>query len=78
MSYKVNNLESMRERIILDSGVICYLDSTLKSMSFIPNKAKYTFWMKQIGDHYEYIATFIGDLLVFGKKPMKSIESIRE
>ena len=33
--------------------------------------------MKQNKDHYEYIATYVDDLLVFSKDPMKIIEEIK-
>ena len=31
-----------------------------------------------MGDHYEYIATWVDDLLVFSKNPMKIIDQIKE
>ena len=46
-------------------------------MGFIPSKAYYDLWMRKKGDHYEYIATWVDDLLVFSKKPMEIIKKIR-
>ena len=34
--------------------------------------------MRKCSDHYEYIATWVDDLLVFSKKPMDIIETIKE
>jgi len=34
--------------------------------------------MKNKGDHYEYIATYVDDLLVFSKDPMKIIDEIKK
>ena len=33
--------------------------------------------MKQNGDHFEYIATYVDDLLVFSKDPMNIIKEIK-
>ena len=53
------------------------LSSKLRKMDFHPSKADFDLWMKQNGDHYEYIATYVDDLLVFSKDPMKIIEEIK-
>jgi len=34
--------------------------------------------MKKQDDHYEYIATWVDDLLVFSKKLMENISTIKE
>ena len=54
------------------------LASTLRSMNFVPSKADYDLWMRKCGNHYEYIATWVDDLLVFSKKPMEIIDTIRD
>ena len=54
------------------------LASSLRKMGFVPSKADYDLWMRRNGDHYEYIATWVDDLLVFSKKPMEIIETIKE
>ena len=54
------------------------LASTLRKMNFIPSKADNDLWMRRKGDHYEYIATYVDDLLVFSKRPMDIIDTIRK
>ena len=54
------------------------LSLTLRDMGFVPSKADYDLWMRKKDDHYEYIATWVDDLLVFSKKPMKVIVTIKE
>ena len=54
------------------------LSSTLRDMGFVPSKADYDLWMRKQEDHYEYIATWVDDLLVFSKKPMEIINTIKE
>ena len=36
-------------------------------MKFTPSRADHDLWMRKRGDHYEYIATYVDDLLVFSK-----------
>ena len=54
------------------------LSATLRKMKFIPSKADHDLWMRKRGDHYEYIATYVDDLLVFSKTPMDIIDTIRD
>ena len=54
------------------------LSSTLRSMSFTPCRADHDLWMRNKGDHWEYIATYEDDLLVFSKNPMQIIDTIKE
>ena len=53
------------------------LASSLRAMGFKPCKADYDLWMRDKGDHYEYIAVYVDDLLVFSKDAMSIIETIR-
>ena len=54
------------------------LSSTLRKLGFVPSKADYDLWMRKVDDHYEYIATWVDDLLVFSKKPMEIIDQIKD
>lgn len=54
------------------------LAATLRKMNFLPSKADNDLWMRRKGDHYEYIATYVDDLLVFSKRPMDIIDTIRK
>ena len=40
-----------------------------RDMGFVPSKADYDLWMRQRGDHYEYVAVLVDDLLVFSREP---------
>ena len=52
--------------------------STLRDMNFTPCRADHDLWMRDNGDHLEYIATYVDDLLVFSKDPMQIIYKIKE
>ena len=53
------------------------LASSLRKMNFKPCKADYDLWIRDKGDHYEYLAVYVDDLLVFSRDPMSIIETIR-
>ena len=54
------------------------LASTLRQIGFKPCKADHDLWMRNKGDHWEYIATYVDDLLVFSKRPMAILDKSRE
>ena len=54
------------------------LASSLRQMGFKPCKADYDLWMREKGDHYEYIVVYVDDLLVFSKDAMSIIDTIRK
>ena len=54
------------------------LSAKLRSMNFTPCRANHGLWMRNKGDHWEYIFTYVDDLLVFSKKPMQIIDTIKE
>lgn len=41
----------------------------LRDMGFFPSKAEQDIWMRDKGDHYEYIAVYVDDLLIASKTP---------
>ena len=47
-------------------------------MNFTPCRVDHDLWMRNIEDHWEYIATYVDDLLVFSKNPMQIIDTIKE
>ena len=53
------------------------LSEKLRKMGFTPSKADFDLWMRPKGDHYEYLATCVDDVLVFSRDPMVIIEDIR-
>ena len=45
------------------------LHDTLRSMKFFPSMAEEDIWMRDMGDHYEYIAVYVDDLLIASRNP---------
>jgi hypothetical protein len=54
-----------------------HLSAKLRSMGYRPSKADSDFWIKDCGTHYEYIATYVDDVLAFGKNPMATIDELK-
>jgi hypothetical protein len=52
-----------------------HLAAKLRLMGFKPSYADNDLWMKDCGDYYEYLATYIDDILVFGKDPIDTSDS---
>ena len=50
----------------------------LLKMGYKPSKADPDLWFKDLGTHYEYIATYIDDLLVCSKNPEKIMKEFEE
>ena len=48
----------------------------LRSMGFFPSKAERDIWMRAKGDHYEYIAVYVDDLLIVSKDPQSIIDML--
>ena len=55
-----------------------HLAEKLRKMGFLPSKADHDFWFKDCGDHYEYIATYVDDVLVYSRHPMDIINELKE
>ena len=55
-----------------------HLSATLKNLGFLPSRADADLWMKDCGTHYEYIARYIDDILVWSKEPMSIIDKLKE
>ena len=56
----------------LKSSGKCWHDQSydvLSWMGYFPSKAEPDIWMKDMGDHYEYIGVYVGDLIVAGLRP---------
>jgi hypothetical protein len=54
-----------------------HLSTKLRAMGYRPSKADPDFWIKDCGAHYEYIATFVDDVLSFSRDPMKVIAELK-
>ena len=48
----------------------------LRDMGFKPSKADFDLWMRPQSDHYEYVATYVDDIMVFSKDCMSIINTI--
>ena len=47
-------------------------------MAFKPSRADADLWLRDMGDYYEHIATCVNDLMVFSRKPAKTLEEIKK
>ena len=54
------------------------LSDKLRALGFVLSKADSNLWMKDMGTHYEYIATYVDDLLVWSKHPHQIFESLKK
>jgi hypothetical protein len=54
------------------------LADTLRSMGFFPSLAEPDIWMRDKGDHYEYIAVYVDDLLIASKEPKGIIDTLTD
>ena len=45
------------------------LADVLRAMKFFPSKAEKDIWMRDKGDHYEYIAVYVDDLMIASRDP---------
>ena len=55
-----------------------HLAGKLLKLGFTPSKADPDLWCKPNGDHYEYIATYIDDLLVASKDPEAILNELQK
>ena len=54
------------------------LHDVLRDMGFFPSKAEEDIWMRDMGDHYEYLAVYVDDLLIASKKPQDIIDALEK
>ena len=54
------------------------LSPKLRKMGFTPSKADADLWYKDRGDHYEYVAIYVDDLLIWSRKPTDIIKTFGE
>ena len=45
-------------------------------MGYTPSKADADLWIKRVGDHYEYIARYVDDVISFSKDPMAVMKEL--
>ena len=54
------------------------LADVLRSMGYFPSKAEKDIWMRDKGDHYEYIAVYVDDLMIASRTPKSIIDILIE
>ncbi len=47
-------------------------------MKFVPSRAEPEIWMRDMGDHYEYIAVYIDDLAIASKDPEAILNVLKD
>ena len=52
--------------------------AVLKEEGYFPCKAEPDIWMKHCGDHYEYVATYVDDLIIASKDPESLLNKLIE
>ena len=55
-----------------------HLGVTLRKMGYRPSKGEPNLWMKDCNEHYEYIATYVDDLMIASKDPEGIIKTVKE
>ena len=50
----------------------------LKDMGCLPTKAHPDLWIKDCGSHYEYLATYVDDIMIFSRKGEELLERLKE
>ena len=76
------------KRMIIDRGLYGlktssarfheHLSAKLRSMNFKPSLADADLWMRDAGDHYEYVATYVDDLLVWSRDCDSIIDTVKD
>ena len=75
------------ENFIFDKGLYAlrssgdrfheHLSDTLTKMDFVPSKADLDLWLNDCRSHYEYIARYVDDILMFSKEPEELIKCLK-
>ena len=65
---------------LVSSGAIFHevLSDSLRRMGWTPSYADPNVWIHDLGDHYEYMATWVDDLIIFSKNPMAIIKELEK
>ena len=54
------------------------LSAVLRQLGWLPSRADPKLWFRDAGTHYEYLATYVDDLMVFSTDPKKRLAEIQE
>ena len=55
-----------------------HLAAEIRKLGFRPSKIDPDLYIREQKDHYEYLATYVDDVLVFSKNPMKIIDALKK
>jgi hypothetical protein len=55
-----------------------HLSIRLRQMGYKPSKADPDLWYKKVGEHYEYVARFVDDVISFSKDPMTIMKDLEK
>ena len=76
------------KRMVIDKGLYGlrsssarfheHLSTKLRNLGYLPSKADSDFWYRDAGNHYEYLATYVDDILVYSRKPMETINELQK
>ena len=55
-----------------------HMSTTLRKLAWKPSKADSDLWIKPTPTGYKYLATYVDDILVWSKDPMKTINAIQK
>jgi hypothetical protein len=55
-----------------------HLSIRLRQMGYRPSKADPDLWYKKVGEHYEYVARFVDDVISFSKDPMAIMKDLEK
>ena len=53
-----------------------HLTDNLRKMGYTPSKADPNMFYKDMGDHYEYLASYVDDILIWSKDPMHAMKRL--
>jgi hypothetical protein len=55
-----------------------HLAQKLTDLGFTPSRADPNLWLRDRGDHYDYAATYVDDLLIFSRECMEVIKALKK
>ncbi len=77
--YEGHTMIILKAQYGLKTSGKCWHDKmhdTLRDMGFTPSKAEEDIWMRDMGDHYEYIAVYVDDLMIASRMPQAIIDTL--
>ena len=77
--YEGHTMIVIKAQYGLKSSGKCWHDKlhdVLRDLNFSPSRAEPDIWMRDAGDHYEYIAVYVDDLMIASKNPQAIIDSL--